>query len=122
MHRLLQIDYGNFVRYGLTQITHGSIGDELAKQMVDRVPPSVARATWDMLADDDEDYGETIRALEVPLLREVRRVPERDRGGFRGRRRRVSRGTRGRLRKRPEREPRVQADRPAPPAGRAVTP
>jgi hypothetical protein len=34
MGRLLQVDYGNFVRYGLTQITDGSVGDELAKQMV----------------------------------------------------------------------------------------
>ena len=36
--QLASNDYGNFVRYGLTQVTHGSIGDELADRMLERVP------------------------------------------------------------------------------------
>jgi hypothetical protein len=66
--QLLRVDYGNFVRYGLTQVTHGSIGDELAKRMLERVPVEIAKATWDMMASEHEQFGETLRELNVPLF------------------------------------------------------
>jgi hypothetical protein len=68
MGRLLQIDYGNFVRYGLTQITHGSIGDELAQRMIEIVPQSVGMAMWELMRAEREEFDETLSSLDVPLL------------------------------------------------------
>jgi hypothetical protein len=68
MGQLLKTDYGNFVRYGLTQITHGSIGDELAKRMVERIPSDIAKAAWEFIVHQPERFDETLRELDVPLL------------------------------------------------------
>jgi hypothetical protein len=68
MGQLLKLDYGNFVRYGLTQVTHGSIGDELAKRMLERVPMEIARAAWEFVLDETERFDERLRELDVPLL------------------------------------------------------
>ena len=66
--RLLQLDYGNFVRYGLTQATHGSVGDELAKRMLERVPQEISVAAWEMVAQGRERFEPVLRELDVPLL------------------------------------------------------
>jgi hypothetical protein len=66
--QLLHVDYGNFVRHGLTQLTHGSIGDELAQRMIERVPEEIAKAAWETRLHEPEDYAETLRQLDVPLL------------------------------------------------------
>jgi pimeloyl-ACP methyl ester carboxylesterase len=66
--QLLRVDYGNFVRYGLTQVTHGSIGDELAKRMLERVPQEVGRAAWEIAAEEGEQFDDTLRELDVPLF------------------------------------------------------
>jgi hypothetical protein len=61
-------DYGNFVRYGLTQVTHGSIGDELAARMLERVPVEVGRTVWAMNLYDSESIEPVLREVNVPLL------------------------------------------------------
>jgi hypothetical protein len=66
--QLAQNDYGNFVRYGLTQVTSGSIGDELAGRILDRVPIEVGRAVWEMNIRDSEPFEHVIREVDVPLL------------------------------------------------------
>ena len=66
--QLAHNDYGNFVRYGITQLTHGSFGDELAARMLDRVPVEVGRTVWELNVLDHEPFGEVIRELDVPLL------------------------------------------------------
>jgi hypothetical protein len=66
--QLLRVDYGNFVRYGLAQATHGSIGEELAKRMLERVPFEVGRAAWEMVAREEAQFEEALRKLNVPLL------------------------------------------------------
>jgi hypothetical protein len=66
--QLAQNDYGNFVRYGLTQVTHGSIGDELAARILERVPVEVGRAVWEMNLRDSEPFEHLIREVDVPLL------------------------------------------------------
>jgi hypothetical protein len=66
--QLLRLDYANFVRYGLTQATHGSIGDGLAKRMIERVPREIAKAAWEMAAHGDEHFEDVLRELRVPLL------------------------------------------------------
>jgi hypothetical protein len=66
--QLAQTDYGNFVRYGLTQVTHGSIGDELAARILDRVPLEIGRLVWEMNVRDTEPFDHVMREVDVPLL------------------------------------------------------
>jgi hypothetical protein len=66
--KLAESDYRNFIRYGLTQVTHGSIGDELAARMLDRVPVEVGRALWEIYILDPEPFGELIRDVGAPLF------------------------------------------------------
>jgi pimeloyl-ACP methyl ester carboxylesterase len=66
--QLLRVDYGNFVRYGLVQATHGSIGDELARQMLERVPEDIGKAAWEIAAQESERFEPILRGLDVPLL------------------------------------------------------
>ncbi len=66
--QLAQNDYGNFVRYGLTQVTQGSIGDELAARILERVPIELGRAVWEMNIRDSEPFECVIREVEAPLL------------------------------------------------------
>lgn len=66
--QLADNDYGNFVRYGLTQVTHGSIGDELAARILERVPVEVGRTAWSMNLYDSESIEPVLREVNVPLL------------------------------------------------------
>jgi hypothetical protein len=66
--QLADTNYKDFVRYGLTQVTHGSIGDELAERMLERVPIETGRAVWRMSLFDPEPFDPILRELAVPLL------------------------------------------------------
>jgi hypothetical protein len=68
MGQLLRNDYSAFIRYGLTQLTQGSIGDELAKQMMERIPMDIARAAFDTIISEPEPIEDPLRALDSPLL------------------------------------------------------
>lgn len=49
-------------------MTHGSIGDDLARQMLERVPIEIGRVVWTMNVYDSEPFEHLIRAIDVPLL------------------------------------------------------
>jgi hypothetical protein len=66
--QLGESNFPDFVRYGLTQVTHGSIGDELAARMLERVPLELGRAVWEMNLRDSEPFEHLIREVDVPLL------------------------------------------------------
>jgi hypothetical protein len=66
--QLAETNFPDFVRYGITQMTHGSIGDDLARQMLERVPIEIGRAVWTMNVYDSEPFEQLIRAVDVPLL------------------------------------------------------
>jgi hypothetical protein len=66
--QLAESNYADFVRYGLTQFTHGSIGDELAARMLERVPIDLGRTVWEMNLRDAEPFEHLIREVDVPLL------------------------------------------------------
>jgi hypothetical protein len=66
--QLAESNYKDFVRYGLTQVTHGSIGDELAERMLERVPIERGRAVWSMNLYDPEPFDPILRELDVPFL------------------------------------------------------
>jgi hypothetical protein len=66
--QLAETNYADFIRYGLTQVTHGSIGDELAARMLERVPIDTGRAVFEMNLRDPEPFEHLIREIDVPLL------------------------------------------------------
>jgi hypothetical protein len=66
--QLAETNYRDFIRYGLTQLTHGSIGDELAARMLDRIPIELGRAVVEMNVRDPEPFEHLIREIDVPLL------------------------------------------------------
>jgi hypothetical protein len=66
--QLAETNYAQFIRYGLTQMTHGSIGDELAARMLERVPIDIGRAVFEMNLRDPEPFEQLIREVDVPLL------------------------------------------------------
>jgi pimeloyl-ACP methyl ester carboxylesterase len=65
--QLLRQDYPAFIRHGLTQITHGSIADELAARIMERVPLEIGRRVWE-LAMQQEPIAELLEGLDIPLL------------------------------------------------------
>jgi hypothetical protein len=68
MGQLLESDFAAFVRYGLTQLTQGSIGDELAKRMLERIPMDIAHAAFNTIISEPEPIDGALRKLNVPLL------------------------------------------------------
>jgi pimeloyl-ACP methyl ester carboxylesterase len=68
MAQLMSQDAGAFVRYGITQLTQGSFDEEVARQLVDRVPPDQLHAFWTLIRDDHEPIGEVLGELDRPLL------------------------------------------------------
>jgi hypothetical protein len=66
--RLGQTDYSAFVQYGLAQVTQGSIGEELAARMLQRVPLELGIALWQMNVRDPDSFEQLIRDIDVPLL------------------------------------------------------
>ena len=65
--QLLNQDYPAFIRHGLTQMTHGSLGDELAARMMERVPLEIGRRVWE-ISMQQEPVAELLEGLDIPLL------------------------------------------------------
>jgi pimeloyl-ACP methyl ester carboxylesterase len=68
MGQLMRTDYSAFVRHALTQLTQGSIGDELAEKMIERVPMDIARAAFELMMQEQDSIEEPLRRLDAPLL------------------------------------------------------
>ena len=69
MTQLLRTDYDSFVRYGITQFTHGGFDEDTAGRMVARFPRAdVAARIWEMHVNQTEPVGELLTALDKPLL------------------------------------------------------
>jgi hypothetical protein len=68
MAQLLQQDYESFIRYGIAQVTHGSVDEERAQSMVDRFPPELLAVGWEIITRDDVPIQELLQGLDCPLL------------------------------------------------------
>lgn len=66
--QLAETNFPDFIRYGITQVTHGSIGVELAARMLERVPIDVGRAIFELNLRDPEPFENLIREVDAPLL------------------------------------------------------
>ena len=65
---LIDKDHEQFLRYGITQATGGSIDEDQAAEMVARFPRDMIRAGWDAMTRDDVDIGALLAQIECPLL------------------------------------------------------
>jgi pimeloyl-ACP methyl ester carboxylesterase len=69
MTQLLKTDYDSFVRYGITQVTLGSIDEATSARIVERFPDmEVAASVWEGLVERDEPIGDQLEALDKPML------------------------------------------------------
>jgi pimeloyl-ACP methyl ester carboxylesterase len=69
MLQLMRQDRESFVKYGLTQITRGSVSEEVAEQMLERFPDmDFVAAVWELLARVGEPVGDQLARLDLPLL------------------------------------------------------
>jgi hypothetical protein len=69
MGALLKTDREAFIRYGIAQVTAGSIPESVAGQMVKRFPDSdLATRVWEVMGAEAEPIEEDLVALDLPLL------------------------------------------------------
>lgn len=68
MGQLLAQDHRAFIVHGVVQLTHGSMDEELAERVVERLSPDLTRALWTMFESDPAPIGEELAGLDVPLL------------------------------------------------------
>jgi hypothetical protein len=65
--QIVQQDYSAFIRHGLVQVTHGSIGDELAECLLELVPRELATQAWELAYQPDDRVAQ-LRSIDRPLL------------------------------------------------------
>jgi pimeloyl-ACP methyl ester carboxylesterase len=65
---LIDKDHEQFLRFGITQATGGSIDEDQAAKMIERFPRELIRAGWEAVTRDDVDIGELLAQVECPLL------------------------------------------------------
>jgi pimeloyl-ACP methyl ester carboxylesterase len=69
MRQLLRQDHREFIRYGIVQMTRGSVDEALAKQMVERFPErEFIELAWEALATEHEPIGGMLSQISCPLL------------------------------------------------------
>jgi pimeloyl-ACP methyl ester carboxylesterase len=70
--QLMKQDSESFVRYGIAQLTQGSLDDELAARMLERFPDmEIVAGLWNLLGQDPEPMEHELRALHergIPFL------------------------------------------------------
>jgi hypothetical protein len=67
MTQLLSQDTKAFLRHGIPQATHGSVGPELAERMIERIPTEFLREGW-LAITAEEPFGEDVVRLDCPML------------------------------------------------------
>jgi pimeloyl-ACP methyl ester carboxylesterase len=67
MTQLIETDAPAFVRFGIAQVTGGSVDEQLAQRMLERLPVDAMAEGWAAITAD-EQFGEVLAALDCPLL------------------------------------------------------
>jgi pimeloyl-ACP methyl ester carboxylesterase len=69
MRQLLHQDHRGFIRYGIVQMTQGSVDDVVAKRMLERFPDrEFIELAWEALATEREPIGVMLEQIGCPLL------------------------------------------------------
>jgi hypothetical protein len=64
---LINKDTTAFLRHGIPQATHGSVDEELAEKIVERIPAELLVDGWEALTAD-EPFGEILVRLDCPMV------------------------------------------------------
>lgn len=67
MNQLIENDAPSFIRHGIVQSTAGSIDEDVAEQMMSRIPADDIRVGWEILTAE-ESWEEDFRSLRQPAL------------------------------------------------------
>jgi pimeloyl-ACP methyl ester carboxylesterase len=67
MEQLIENDAPSFIRFGIVQSTAGSIDEEVAEQMMSRLPAEDMVLGWKLVTADDP-FEESLRSLRCPML------------------------------------------------------
>jgi pimeloyl-ACP methyl ester carboxylesterase len=67
MSQLIETDAPAFIRYAIVQSSGGSIEENVAEQMMDRIPAADIGVGWKLLTSE-ESWEEEFRSLEQPVL------------------------------------------------------
>jgi pimeloyl-ACP methyl ester carboxylesterase len=66
---LIRTDSEAFIRYGIAQMTRGSVSEELADQMIQRFPNfDLGAMVWEAMGEERNSIRETLEDLDPPLL------------------------------------------------------
>jgi hypothetical protein len=65
--QLIRQDTPAFVRHGITQVTGGSVDEELADRMLERLPTDNMIESWELLTTP-VDYANQLLSLDCPML------------------------------------------------------
>lgn len=65
--QLIRQDAPAFVRHGITQVTGGSVDEELADRMLERLPTENMLESWELLTAP-VDYADRLLSLDCPML------------------------------------------------------
>jgi hypothetical protein len=65
--QLIRQDAHAFIRHGITQVTGGSVDEELAERMLERLPTDNLLENWELLTAPVE-YAERLLGLDCPML------------------------------------------------------
>ena len=66
--QLIRQDHSAFIRHGIAQATGGSVDEDLAGRMLDRIPRDLMMTGWEMLTADDERFAPLLERLDCPML------------------------------------------------------
>jgi pimeloyl-ACP methyl ester carboxylesterase len=66
--QLLRQDQKAFIRHGIAQATGGSVNEDLAQRMLERIPSELMLAGWESLTADDEPFAQLLEELDCPML------------------------------------------------------
>jgi pimeloyl-ACP methyl ester carboxylesterase len=65
---LIRTDHVAFIRHGIVQATGGSVREDLAERMIERVPHDLWVSGWEIITREAEEFGDLLREVDRPLL------------------------------------------------------
>jgi pimeloyl-ACP methyl ester carboxylesterase len=65
---LIRTDHVAFIRHGIVQATGGSVREDLAERMIERVPHDLLVSGWEVITREDDELGDLLRQVDCPLL------------------------------------------------------
>jgi hypothetical protein len=68
MSELIKTDHEQFLRHGVVQATGGSVDEEQARRVIERIPRELMERGWNVITRDDVEIGELLSQLDCPLL------------------------------------------------------